>query len=341
MRLLHPDPAAGLLGLRAMKTIVSAAGPIGPSQRAMMEAAKKVILHLDADIDALQPVTPAELAAGFPMPELRQQFINGALVISLADGVPAPEAVARVAAFAAALGVDTPALTDLRRLAEHHMLIFKIDFLRRSQIAGIMKNQLEQKGPLGLVKSVLTMRGLMVGRTPEYLGKKIEGRDVKFAALSILVVPAVILGFTAWAVLAARGQGNPLYAGTGPSNPGPHGFSEILYGYSSTEGNNGSAFAGLQGNNLFYNTTLAASMWLGRFFEIIPVLALAGSLALKKAVAPSAGTMATDQPLFVGLLIGVILIVGALTFLPALALGPILEHLQLHSASVFGFLGAH
>jgi hypothetical protein len=134
---------------------------MGPSQRAMMEAAKKVILRLDADIDALQPVTPAELAAGFPVPELRQQFINGALVISLADGVPAPETVARVAAFAEALGVDTPALTDLRRLAEHHMLVFKIDFLRRSQIAGIMKNQLEQKGPLGLMKSVLTMRGLM------------------------------------------------------------------------------------------------------------------------------------------------------------------------------------
>ena len=161
MRLMHPDPAAGLLGLRAMKTIVTAAGPMGPSQRAVMEAAKKIILHLDADIDALQPVTPAELAAGFPMPALRQQFINGALVISLADGVPAPEMVAKVAAFAEALGVDTPALTDLRRLAEHHMLVFKIDFLRRSQIAGIMRNQLEQKGPLGLIKSVLTMRGVM------------------------------------------------------------------------------------------------------------------------------------------------------------------------------------
>jgi hypothetical protein len=161
MRLMHPDPVAGLLGLRAMKTIASAAGPIGPSQRAVMETAKKVILRLDADIDTLAPITPAELAAGFPLPELRQQFINGALVISLADGVPSRETVAKVAAFAEALGVDTPALTDLRRLAEHHMLVFKIDFLRRSQIAGIMKNQLEQKGPLGLVKSVLTMRGLM------------------------------------------------------------------------------------------------------------------------------------------------------------------------------------
>ena len=161
MRLLHPDPAAALLGLRAMKTIVTAAGPMGPSQRAVMETAKKVILRIDADIDALQPVTPVELAAGFPAPELRQQFINGALVIALADGVPEAKTVAAVAAFAEALGVDTPALTDLRRLAEHHMLIFKVDFLRRSQIASIMKDQLEQHGPLGLVKSVLTMRGLM------------------------------------------------------------------------------------------------------------------------------------------------------------------------------------
>jgi hypothetical protein len=161
MRLMHPDPAAGLLGLRAMKAIASAAGPMGPSQRAVMEAAKRVILRLDVDIDALPPIMPGELAAGFPVPELRQQFINGALVVSLADGVPSPKTVATMAAFAEALGVDTPALTDLRRLAEHHMLVFKIDFLRRSQIAGIMKNQLEQKGPLGLAKSVLTMRGLM------------------------------------------------------------------------------------------------------------------------------------------------------------------------------------
>jgi hypothetical protein len=161
MRLLHPDPAAGLLGLRAMKTMVSAGGPIGPSQRAVMEAARKVILRLDADIDALPPITPGELAAGFPMPELRQQFINGAMVTSLADGVPARETVASIAAFAKALDVDAPQLAHLRQLAEHHMLLFKIDFLRRGHIASIMKNQLEQKGPLGLVKGVLTMRGVM------------------------------------------------------------------------------------------------------------------------------------------------------------------------------------
>jgi K+-transporting ATPase ATPase A chain len=199
-------------------------------------------------------------------------------------------------------------------------------------------------GLYGLVTFAIVgvfLAGLMVGRTPEYLGKKIEARDVKYAALAILILPATILGFTAWAVLAARGQGNPLYPGSGPSNPGAHGFSEILYAYSSSTGNNGSAFAGLSGNNLFYNTTLGAAMWLGRFIFVIPILALAGNLVKKKAVPASAGTFPTDTPLFAGLLIGVILIVGALVFLPALALGPILEHLQLHSGMVLGPLGVH
>jgi K+-transporting ATPase ATPase A chain len=158
------------------------------------------------------------------------------------------------------------------------------------------------------------LAGLMVGRTPEYLGKKIEARDIKYAALAILILPLSILGFAALAVLTPAGQAGPL-------NPGPHGFSEILYAYSSTTGNNGSAFAGLSGNTLFYNTTLAAAMWLGRIIFVIPVLALAGSLAKKKIVPAGAGTFPTDT----------ILIVGALTFFPALALGPILEQLQLHA----------
>ncbi|HEY6399400.1 MAG TPA: potassium-transporting ATPase subunit KdpA [Solirubrobacteraceae bacterium] len=174
------------------------------------------------------------------------------------------------------------------------------------------------------------LAGLMVGRTPEYLGKKIEARDVKYAALAILILPATILGFTAVAVLASRGQAGPL-------NPGAHGFSEILYAYTSQTGNNGSAFAGLSGNTLFYNTTGAAAMWLGRFIFVIPILALAGNLVKKKAVPVSAGTFPTDTPLFTGLLIGVIIIVGALTFLPALALGPILEQLQLHNGMLGSF----
>jgi potassium-transporting ATPase potassium-binding subunit len=167
--------------------------------------------------------------------------------------------------------------------------------------------------------------GLMVGRTPEYLGKKIEARDVKLAALVILITPLSILGFTAISVLVPAGTAT----GAGPLNAGAHGFSEILYAFSSTTANNGSAFAGLSGNNVFYNSTLGVAMYLGRVFEFIPVLALAGSMVRKKTVPFGAGTLPTDTPLFSALLLGVILIVGLLTFFPALALGPVLEHLQL------------
>ena len=161
MHLLQPDPAAALLGLRAMKTVASATGPMSPVRRTLLDAARRVILRVDADIDALAPITPTEFAAGFALPELREQFTNGMLVMALSDGVPPREMVADVEAFAKAIGVSTPALTDLRLLAEGYMTIFKIDFLRRSQIADIMKNQFEQKGPLGLAKAVLTMRGMM------------------------------------------------------------------------------------------------------------------------------------------------------------------------------------
>jgi hypothetical protein len=161
MRLLQPDPAAALLGLRAMKTVASATGTMSPVRRTLLDAARRVILRIDADIDTLGPITPAEFAAGFPSPELRQQFTNGMLVMALADGVPAREMVAEVEAFAAALGVSMRLLADLRLLAEEHMTLFKLDFLRRSQIADIMKDQLTQKGPLSLTKSVLTMRGAM------------------------------------------------------------------------------------------------------------------------------------------------------------------------------------
>jgi len=164
MRLEQPDPATALLGLRAMKTLAAAEGPMRSTQRALLEAAKKVILRIDADLDALPAVTPAELAAGFPASELRQQFVNGMLVVALADGVPARETVAQVEAFAAALGLATPEVTSLRRLAEEHMLLYKLDLLRRGHIKDIFKNQLEQHGPLGLVKSVLTMRGVMEDR---------------------------------------------------------------------------------------------------------------------------------------------------------------------------------
>ena len=164
--------------------------------------------------------------------------------------------------------------------------------------------------------------GLMVGRTPEYIGKKIESREVRLASLAILIDVGAILGFTAISVLTPGGKAGPL-------NPGAHGFSEILYAFSSTVGNNGSAFAGLSGNTVYYNSMLGTTMWLGRFFEVIPILALAGALAGKRVVPASAGTLATDTRLFAGLLVGVVLIVGALTFFPALSLGPLLEHFQL------------
>jgi K+-transporting ATPase ATPase A chain len=164
--------------------------------------------------------------------------------------------------------------------------------------------------------------GLMVGRTPEYLGKKIEAREVKMSMLAILAVALSILGFAAIGTVTPAGL-------AGPANQGPHGFSEILYAYSSATGNNGSAFAGLSANTIFYNVTLAIAMFMGRFLFIVPMLAVAGSLAAKKAVPPSSGTFPTTGPLFVSLLIGVILIVGGLTFFPALALGPIVEHLAM------------
>jgi K+-transporting ATPase ATPase A chain len=170
--------------------------------------------------------------------------------------------------------------------------------------------------------------GLMVGRTPEYLGKKIEAKEVKMAMLAILILPLSILGFTALAVVIPDGL-------AGPANSGPHGFSEVLYAYTSATGNNGSAFAGLSANTQFYNSTLGLAMFIGRFLMIVPMLAIAGSLAAKKIVPPSSGTFPTHGGLFVGLLTGVILIVGGLTFFPAVALGPLAEHFAMQSGTIY------
>ena len=172
------------------------------------------------------------------------------------------------------------------------------------------------------------LAGLMVGRTPEYVGKKIEAREVKFTMLAILCVPLAVLGFTALAAVVPAGL-------AGPANAGPHGFSEIFYAYTSAAANNGSAFGGLTANTVFYNGTLAVAMMVGRFAIIIPMLAVAGSLASKRKAAISAGTFPTHGGLFVGLLVGAVLIVGGLTFLPALALGPIAEHLALLAGTLF------
>jgi K+-transporting ATPase ATPase A chain len=164
--------------------------------------------------------------------------------------------------------------------------------------------------------------GLMVGRTPEYLGKKIEAFEIKMASLVILIPAVMILFGTALAVSTDAGR-------AGVFNPGAHGFSEVLYGVTSAVGNNGSAFGGLGANSTFYNLLLGICMWIGRFWLAIPVLAIAGALARKKLVPASAGTLPTHTPLFAGLIVGTVLLVGALTFVPALALGPIVEHFQL------------
>ena len=181
---------------------------------------------------------------------------------------------------------------------------------------------------------VLTMfvAGLMVGRTPEYLGKKIEAKEVKMAILAILCLPLAMLGFTAIAVVLPTGLASI-------GNPGPHGFSEVLYAYVSGAANNGSAFGSLSGNTVWYNLTIGAAMLMGRFFVIVPAMAIAGSMAAKKTVPASAGTFPTHGGLFIGLLVGVILIVGGLTFFPALALGPIVEHLSMIAGQTFSVGG--
>jgi len=222
MHLIQPDPATALLGLRALKTIASASGPVGPAQHAIMEAAQKVILHTHADIDTLAPVTPAELAKGFAAsPEIRHQFANGMIVTAVADGPPSREAIAQVDAYAKALGISDPVLADLRLLADGYLTIFKLDFLRRGHIKDIFKNQLEQKGPLGLAKSVLMMRGVMED-------------------------PALAARYRAWEKLPAGTLGRSLvdfYNKNGFSVPGErggfpeaglyHDFSHLLGGYST------------------------------------------------------------------------------------------------------------
>jgi potassium-transporting ATPase potassium-binding subunit len=183
-------------------------------------------------------------------------------------------------------------------------------------------------GMLLFVVLAIFVAGLMVGRTPEYVGKKIEAREVKMAMLAILVLPLMYLGWTAVAVALPS-------TAAAMNNAGPHGFTEVLYAFTSATGNNGSAFAGLSANTFFYNLTLASAMFVGRFFMIVPAMAMAGSLAAKKSIPPSAGTFPTTGGLFIGLVVGVILIIGGLTFFPALALGPIVEHLAMNANTLF------
>jgi K+-transporting ATPase ATPase A chain len=181
-------------------------------------------------------------------------------------------------------------------------------------------------GMLVFAMLAVFIAGLMIGRTPEYLGKKIEVHEMKMVSIAILVTPLLVLLGTAVAVLSEAGR-------AGIANPGAHGYSEVLYALSSAANNNGSAFAGLSANTPFWNVLLAIVMWFGRFGVIVPVLAVAGSLAAKKRLAATEGTLPTHGPLFVALLIGTVLLVGLLNYVPALALGPVVEHLMLWSHS--------
>jgi K+-transporting ATPase ATPase A chain len=183
-------------------------------------------------------------------------------------------------------------------------------------------------GMLAFAIVAMFVAGLMVGRTPEYLGKKLEAKEVKMTIIALLSLPLSMLGWTALATVVSAGL-------AGIANTGPHGFSEILYAYTSATANNGSAFAGISANTLFYNTTLAFAMLIGRFLFVIPLLAVAGSLAHKKLVAPSAGTFPTHSPLFVGLLVGVVLIIGGLTYFPAISLGPVVEHVAMNAGTLY------
>jgi K+-transporting ATPase ATPase A chain len=187
--------------------------------------------------------------------------------------------------------------------------------LRRRRLSGLY-------GMLMFAIVAVFIAGLMVGRTPEYLGKKIEAYEMKMASLVLLIPCVVVLLGTAIASVLPE-------AASKVGNPGPHGFSEILYAFTSAGNNNGSAFGGLSANNPFYNFTLGAAMWISRYWLMIPVLAIAGSLAAKRAVAETSGTLPTHTPLFISMLVGVVLLIGALTFVPALALGPVVEHLQM------------
>ena len=221
MRLMQPDPAAALLGLRAMKTVASASGAPGKAQLALMEAARRVILHIDADIATLLPVTPAELAAGFPSVDLRHQFVHGLMVLALADGVPSRETVGRVKAFAEALGIATPELTNLRRLAEQHMTLFKLDLLRRSQVGDIMRNQLDQHGVMALAKSILGMRGLIED----------AGLASRYRAWEKL--PDGTVGRSRWEYFQRNGFGMPGERFGFPEAGLYHDFCHVLGGYDT------------------------------------------------------------------------------------------------------------
>jgi hypothetical protein len=221
MHLIQPSPPEALLGLRAMATVASADGPIGRTQRALMETAKQVILRIDADIDALAPIDPASFASGFPNPDLRRQFVNGLMVVAFADGIPSRAMFAKVEAFAEAVGIDTPELHDLRRLTEHDMLLARLDFNRHGHIGDIMRNQLDQHGLLGLAKGVLGMRGLIEDKT----------LAAKYQAWERLAPDSV--GRAVWEYYRRNGFGLPGERTGFPEAGIYHDFSHVLANYDT------------------------------------------------------------------------------------------------------------
>jgi hypothetical protein len=221
MHLLQPDPASALLALRAMKTVASAGGTIGTAQRVLMDAARQVVLKIEVDIDALTPVDPATLAARVTDPVLRRQFINGMMVLALADGIPAPVTTAAVSAFAEALGIQTPELNDIRHLTQHQMLLFRIDFMRRGHIADIMRNQLDQHGLLGLTRSVLGMQGL------------IEDKELAAKYLAWEKLPEDTLGNAVWRHYHVNGFTFPGERHGFPEAGVYHDFSHVLGHYDT------------------------------------------------------------------------------------------------------------
>jgi hypothetical protein len=224
MQLLHPDSTAALFGLRAMKTVASTPGPISPSQRVLMETACKVILRIEADIDALPLITPAELAANFPSPELREQLVNGMFIVALADDIPAPETIATIEAFASALHVPAPEVANLRLLSEHHMLLFKLDFMRRSQVGDALRDELQQVGLFGLVKTVLGLRGLIED-------KELAGRYRAWEHL-----PQGTLGRAMWEYFDRNQFTVPGDRFGFPETAIYHDFSHVLGDYSTSPG---------------------------------------------------------------------------------------------------------
>jgi K+-transporting ATPase ATPase A chain len=272
---------------------------------------------------AVMVITPAEQAGNPLFASLGVDQVSSALQAGgNMEGKEVRFGIDASALFAAVTTAASCGAVNAHARLAHAAGRHGADGAHAARRGGVRRRRQGLYGMLIFAMLAVFIAGLMIGRTPEYLGKKIEVREMKLISIAILVTPILVLAGTAVAVIAGAGK-------AGIANPGAHGFSEILYALTSAANNNGSAFAGLSANTPFYNGLLGLAMWLGRFAMIVPVLAIAGSLAAKKRLPVTGGTLPTHGPLFVSLLIGTVLLVGLLNYVPALALGPIVEHLVL------------